>query len=261
MAYQYETLLCDKQDSIMIITINRPQVLNALNSTVFSELGQVFTEMRQDKSIKAVVLTGAGDKSFVAGADIGQMASYTTIQARELCREAKICQQTVANFPKPVIAAVNGFCFGGGCELAMCCDIIIASEKAMFGLPEINLGIIPGGGGTQRLQRLVGPQIAKLMIFTGKTIGASEAVSIGLAAQAVAHDQLMAEAIGIGKTIAKKSGFAVEVAKTAVNVGGQLDLESGLQLEIEVFSQCFSGPDQKEGMQAFIEKRKANFVL
>lgn len=261
MAYHYETLLCEQHESVMLITINRPAVLNALNGTVFSELGKVFMAMRQDKSIKAVVLTGAGEKSFVAGADIGQMASYTTMQARELCNQAKLSQQAVATFPKPVIAAVNGFCFGGGCELAMCCDIIIASEKAQFGLPEINLGIIPGGGGTQRLQRLVGPQIAKLMIFTGKTIRANEAVSIGLAAQTVPHEQVVAEAIAMGKTIAQKSGFAVEVAKTAVNVGGQLDLESGLQLEIEVFSQCFSGPDQKEGMQAFIEKRKAKFVL
>lgn len=261
MSYSFETLLCEQQDAVMIVTVNRPAVLNALNGTVFRELGEVFTQMRQDKSIKVVVLTGAGDKSFVAGADIGMMASCDSFQARELVMESKRSQQSVATFPKPVIAAVNGYCFGGGCELALCCDIILASEKAMFGLPEINLGIIPGGGGTQRLQRLVGPQIAKLMIFTGKTISAGEAVTIGLAAQTVPHENILTEAVNIGKTIAKKSGFSVAVAKTAVNTGAEVDLESGLQLEAELFSQCFAGPDQKEGMNAFLEKRKAKFVL
>lgn len=261
MAYQYETLLCEQQDDVMVVTINRPKVLNALNDTVFREIGEVFTEMKYDKKIKAAVLTGAGDKAFVAGADISMMVSYDSIQARELVLESMKNQQIVATFPKPVIAAVNGYCFGGGCELAMCCDIILASEKAMFGLPEINLGIIPGGGGTQRLQRLVGQQMAKLMIFTGKSITASEAVTIGLAAQTVPHENVVTEAINIAKSIAKKSGFSVAVAKTAVNTGGEIDLTAGLQLEAELFAQCFAGPDQKEGMQAFIEKRKAKFVL
>lgn len=255
----FEVLLFEKQDGIGIVTINRPQVLNALNDQVFAELKRIFELMEYDDEVRVAVLTGAGDKAFVAGADIAMMSSYTFLQARELTHQGFKAQQTIAHFPKPTIAAVNGFAFGGGCEIAMCCDIRIASERASFGQPEINLGIIPGGGGTQRLPRLVGMGIAKELVFTGQPIDAKRAYEIGLVNRVVPHEELMNEVKKMARVLMSKSSVTLKLAKTAMDLGIETDLEIGLQIERELFAECFATEDMKEGLNAFLEKRKPNF--
>ena len=262
MSYQYNFIKCDLENNIMLITLNRPEVMNALNEIVFAELKDVFTKMRDDKSIKVVVITGAGEKSFAAGTDITNMAKFSLIEARDFAgRVVFDGQQAIADFPRPVIAAVNGYCFGGGCEIAMCCDIRIASKKAKFGQLEINVGIIPGGGGTQRLQRLIGIGLTKEMVYTGQIIDGNRAYEIGLVNHVVEHDQVLAKAMEIATTISSKSGFILELAKSAIEKGADLDLVTGLKMEVELFSECFATSDQKEGMAAFIEKRDAEFTL
>jgi enoyl-CoA hydratase len=262
MGYEYSTITCSLENQIMLITLNRPQVMNALNEVVFAELEDVFTKMRDDKDIKVVVITGAGEKAFAAGTDINNMASFSLVEAREFAGKVVYgAQQAIANYPRPVIAAINGYCFGGGCEVAMCCDIRVASEKARFGQLEINVGIIPGGGGTQRLQRLIGIGRTKEMIYTGMIIDGKRAYEIGMVNHVVPHDQVLPKSMEIAQTIKEKSGFILELAKSAIDKGADLDLENGLKTEIELFAECFATPDQKEGMKAFIEKRKADFIL
>lgn len=262
MRYQYSTITCNLEDNIMLVTLNRPEVMNALNEVVFAELEDSFIKMRDDQEIKVVVITGAGEKSFAAGTDITKMAKFTLAEARSFAGQVVFGgQQAIANFPRPVIAAVNGFCFGGGCEIAMCCDIRVASEKAKFGQLEINVGIIPGGGGTQRLQRLIGIGLTKEMVYTGQIINGQRAYEIGLVNHLVAHDQVLDKAMEIARTISRKSGFILELAKSAIDKGSDVDLETGLKTEIEIFAECFATVDQKEGMTAFIEKRDAEFKL
>lgn len=256
----YETIVVEYEISIAIVRINRPNVLNALNQQVFKELNSVFDEIQKKVVPKVVILTGTGDRAFVAGTDITEMENLTSFEARDFASLAGETINKVENLDRPVMAAINGFALGGGCELAMACDIRIASEKAKLGQPEINLGIIPGSGGTQRLSRLVGASKAKQLIFTGELVDAKTALSMGLVDIVVPHDQLMDEAKKIASTIAGKSRISLALAKSAINRGADMDLRTALDYEIECFAQCFASKDQKEGMRAFLEKRKANFT-
>ncbi|MDQ7093222.1 enoyl-CoA hydratase-related protein [Desulfosporosinus sp. PR] len=257
---EYTTLLCEIEEGVAMVVINRPEVMNALNGQVFSELGRIFAELEADDRVKAVILTGSGNKAFAAGADISQMQTMTIIEGRKLALTVKAAQDKIASLNKPVIAAVNGFALGGGCEVAMCCDFRIADKKARFGQPEINLGIIPGGGGTQRLTHLVGLARAKDLVLTGRIIDAREALEIGLVNKVAEADSLLDEAKKLAASLAEKSGFALNMAKAALNQSVSLDLNGGLDYEIECFAACFSTSDQKEGMAAFAEKRKPRFT-
>ncbi|KUO78547.1 MAG: hypothetical protein APF81_10740 [Desulfosporosinus sp. BRH_c37] len=260
MTWQYETIICELIDNVFIIKINRPKVLNALNSQVFFELNDVFEKIKEDNNVKVVIISGSGDKAFVAGSDVSEMSKYSLIQGRQFALRVNLAQQNIANSPKPTIAAINGFAFGGGLEVAMCCDIRIASQNAKFGQPEINLGIIPGGGGTQRLSRLIGLGRAKQMVFGGLPIDAQRAYEIGLVNQVVSSEQLQDEAMRMAQVIANKSSVTLAFAKQALNLGLDLDLENALKVEIELFAECFGTEDGKEGLIAFLEKRKANFT-
>ncbi len=255
----YANLLFEVEDGIGIVSINRPKALNALNAATIQELGLLFGQLEQDASVKVVVITGSGDKSFVAGADITEMQQMSAVEGRNWGKMAQAVFNKIENLPQPVIAAVNGYALGGGCELAMACDIRIASEKAKFGQPEVSLGILPGFGGTQRLPRLVGKGRAKELLFTGDMIDADEAYRIGLANKVVAPAELMDTAKAMAHKIMSRAPIAVQVCKAAVNTGLDVDLASGVAYEAEVFGLCFATADQKEGMAAFVEKRKASF--
>jgi len=257
---EYVNLLLEVNDGIAIVTINRPKALNALNAATIYELDKMFDELGANSAVKAVIVTGSGEKSFVAGADITEMQSMSAIEGRNWGKLAQAVFNKIENLPKPVIAAVNGFALGGGCELSMACDIRIASEKAKFGQPEVSLGIPPGFGGTQRLPRLVGKGRAKEMLFTGDMIDAAEACKIGLANKVVAPEELMNTAKAMAQKIMSRAPVAVQVCKSAVNEGLDVDLESGIAYEAEIFGLCFATDDQKEGMTAFVEKRKPNFT-
>ncbi len=250
----FEFIIFDKEEGIAVITFNRPEAMNALNNQTRAEFGQAIAQVAQDDEIKVLILTGSG-KSFVAGSDIKEFNKTTPYAAHNIKRLGSM----VYNLDKPVIAAVNGFCLGGGCEIAMGCDIIIASEKAKFGQTEINIGIIPGGGGTQRLQRLVGSCRAKELIFTGDIISAQEAERIGLVNRVVPVDQLMPAAKELAKKIATKSAAALKLAKQAINHGMQTNLASGLEYEYEMYALSLTLEDKAEGVNAFIEKRKPVF--
>jgi enoyl-CoA hydratase len=252
----YQNLLYEKDNGIGIVTINRPQAANALNDLAYSELYQVFQEIEKDKDVRVVIITGSGEKSFIAGTDITNMAKMNAIEAREFATTLKKTFDLVSNLPKPVIAAVNGYAFGGGCELAMSADFIFASENARFGQLEINVGIIPGSGGTQRLQRLIGINRAKEMIYTGAIIDAKTAFSMGMLNKVVPLADLMKEARAMAQKLMEKSSVILNLAKIAINNGANVDLETGLNIELQCFAQCFATEDQKESMQAFIEKRK-----
>lgn len=254
----YENLTLATENGIGIITINRPKVLNALNTATLRELKCAALEMEADASVKVIIITGA-ERSFAAGADISEMMPMTAIQGAEHGRMGQDAFSTVENLNKPVIAAVNGFALGGGCELAMACDIRIASEKAKFGQPEVKLGVTPGFGGTQRLPRLVGRAKAKELIFTGDTIDAKEAHRIGLVNSVFPPEEMMNAAKKLAAQIAANGAIAVSLCKRAINGGMEVDLKSGCALEAEIFGLCFSTEDQKEGMKAFIEKRPADF--
>jgi enoyl-CoA hydratase len=256
----YENILFEKDNAIGFVTINRPKVLNALNAATINELDRLLDEIAKDDSIGVVIVTGSGEKAFVAGADIAEMATKSAIEGRKWGKLAQAVFNKLENLPQPVIAAVNGYALGGGCELAMACDIRIASEKANFGQPEVTLGVIPGFAGTQRLPRLVGKGRAKEMLFTGGMIDAAEAHRIGLANKVVAPEELIAAARGMAEKIMSRGPVAVQLCKAAVNEGLDMDLESGMAYEAEVFGLCFATADQKEGMSAFMEKRKAAFV-
>jgi len=257
---EYVNLLLEVNDGIAIVTINRPKALNALNAATIYELDKMFDELGANSAVKAVIVTGSGEKSFVAGADITEMQSMSAIEGRNWGKLAQAVFNKIENLPKPVIAAVNGFALGGGCELSMACDIRIASEKAKFGQPEVSLGIPPGFGGTQRLPRLVGKGRAKEMLFTGDMIDAAEACKIGLANKVVEPEELMNTAKAMAQKIMSRAPVAVQVCKSAVNEGLDVDLESGIAYEAEIFGLCFATDDQKEGMTAFVEKRKPNFT-
>ncbi len=254
-----ETILLAKEGRVAIITINRPDKLNALSQQVRDEMLQVLTEIEKDDSVGVVVITGAGEKSFIAGADIGEFAGRTPFDQREAMASPRIFD-IMANFPKPVIAMINGFCLGGGCELAMSCDIRIASDKARFGQPEINLGLIPGGGGTQRLPRLVGMGNAMRLILSGDMIPAAEAKEIGLIEIVVPAEELRAKTMELANKIAGKSPLTLKVAKEAMRASDRLSIEDGLPYERDLFCLCFSTQDKEEGVKAFLEKRPAQWT-
>jgi Enoyl-CoA hydratase/carnithine racemase len=256
---QYENLLFENDNGIGVVTLNRPKALNALNAATMHDLDRLFDELANEESIKVVIITGSGEKAFVAGADITEMQPMTAIQGRNWGKYGQSVMGKIEKLPKPVIAAVNGFALGGGCELAMACDICIVSEKAKFGQPEVTLGITPGFAGTQRLARLVGKGRAKELLFTGDMIDAMEAYRIGLANKVVATGELMNTAKALARKIMSRAPIAVAMCKAAVNAGLDMDLESGVAYEAEVFGLCFATRDQKEGMGAFAEKRKAEF--
>lgn len=247
-----------KETDIAIVTINRTEVLNALSSSVLEELGVVVDELAADGSIRVVILTGAG-RSFVAGADIAEMSGLTPDEGRDWGRLGASVFRKLELMEKPVIAAVNGFALGGGCELAMACDIRIASDKAKFGQPETGLGITPGFSGTQRMARIIGPAKAKELIFTAEVIKAEEALRIGLVNRVVPAESLMEEAVTMAKTIASKAPIAVKYAKEAINRGLEADMDTAIALETELFGLCFATSDQKKGMQAFLNKEKHMF--
>lgn len=256
----YNNLLVEIEDGIAVITINRPKSLNALNSETLAELGDIAAAIEKAKDVKVVILTGSGQKSFVAGADISEMVNATPMEGRAMALLAAETFKKFENMPQVTIAAVNGYALGGGCEISMCCDIRIAAENAKFAQPEVNLGILPGFGGTQRLPRLIGKGRAKELIFTTDQIDAQEAYRIGLANKVVPQEELLDYCKAMAKKIMSKAGFGVTLAKQAINTGMDTDLESGLKLEANLFGLAFSTHDKAEGMQAFLEKRKAELT-
>lgn len=255
---KFETIIVEIEEGIATITLNRPEVLNALNSQVFNEISDAAKNLGEDESVRAVIITG-GEKVFAAGADIKQMASLNAVDIVKGVRPSKITMNLLENMSKPVIAAIAGYALGGGCELTLAADVRIAADNAQFGLPEIKLGILPGGGGTQRLPRLIGAGKAKELIFSGDIISADEALRIGLVNKVVPADQLIPEARKMAKKFISKGAVALQLAKSCINEGLQVDLETGLQYEHKCFSLLFATIDQKEGMKAFLEKRKPNF--
>lgn len=257
---QMNNVTCEKRENSAIVTIDRPKALNALNLETLEELRDCFAVLREDKGCAAIILTGAGEKAFVAGADISFMQDLDALSGREFGKLGHEVMRTIENFPRPVIAAVNGFALGGGCELAMSCDFRIASDNARFGQPEVNLGVIPGFGGTQRLPRLVGTGHALELICTGDMIDAEQACRIGLVNRVVPLTQLLSECLEIAHKISQKGPLAVQLCKEAVGSGMQMDISRACQYEAELFGACFGSADQKEGMQAFLEKREARFT-
>lgn len=258
MSHQF--LLFNKEGSIGIVTLNRPNVLNALSEEVYDELYEQFQEIETDPDVRVVILTGGGEKAFAAGADIAFMQPQNSIQIRKtIVDKNRRASDQIYTLSKPVIAAINGFALGGGCELAMCCDFRVATENAKFGQPEINLGIIPGAGGTQRLTRLIGMTKAKELIYTGDMIDANTALVLGLVNKVVPAANLMTEAKALAQKLLSKSSATLALAKKAINTGAEMDLASGLDVEGHCFALCFATEDQKEGMAAFLQKRKPEF--
>lgn len=255
---EYSKLLVEKENGIAIVKINNPQSLNALNSTILGELDTLFTELENDSSISVIILTGEG-KAFVAGADITEMSSMDAAEGKAFGEKGAKVFRKIELLSKPVIAAVNGYALGGGCELAMCCDIRIASAKAKFGQPEVGLGITPGFSGTQRLPRLVGMGKAKELIFTAEAINADEACRIGLVNSVAEPEELMNTAVAMAEKIAGKAPVAVKYSKESINRGMQCSMDEAINIEANLFGLCFATEDQKEGMKAFMEKRKAKF--
>ena len=254
-----ETILVEKEGRVAILTVNRPDKLNALNQQVRDETLEALAAIEKDDSIGVVVITGAGEKSFIAGADIGEFAGRTPFDQREAMASPRVFD-IMANFPKPVIAMINGFCLGGGCELAMSCDMRIASDKARFGQPEIKLGLIPGGGGTQRLSRLVGVGQAMRLILSGDMIDAAEAGRIGLVEIVVPADELRAKTLELAGRIAGMSPLTLKVAKEAVRASQKMSVEEGVAYERDLFCLCFSSKDKEEGVKAFLEKRQPQWT-
>nr|WP_312577522.1 short-chain-enoyl-CoA hydratase [Sedimentibacter sp.] len=255
---EFKNLLIEKNEGICTVKINNPNTLNALNADVLSDIESVFDDLRDDKDISVVVLTGEG-KAFVAGADIAYMKDLNVLEGKKFGEDGSRIFRKIETLDKVVIAAVNGFALGGGCELCMACDIRIASSKAKFGQPEVGLGITPGFSGTQRLPRLVGVGKAKELIYTGNIIKAEEAYAIGLVNKVVEPDELMEETYSMAKKIKSNARLAVKYCKEAINKGIETDIETGISYESNVFGLCFASEDQKEGMTAFIEKRGSNF--
>ena len=250
-----DTILIEPEGRVAILTVNRPDKLNALNQQVRDEALAHLENIEKDDGIGVVIVTGAGEKSFVAGADIGEFAGRSPFDQRQAMRFPRVFD-VMANFPKPVIAMINGFCLGGGCEMAMSCDMRVASDRARLGQPEINLGLIPGGGGTQRMPRLVGVGNAVRLILTGEMIGAEEALRIGLVDMVVPHDELRSATLELAGKIASKSPLTVRVGKEAIRASERMAIEEGILYERDLFCLCFSTEDKEEGVAAFLGKRK-----
>ncbi len=251
----YKSLIVEKKEGIALVKLNRPKALNAFNSEMLKELKVAIEDVQEDMEVRVVVVTGEGH-AFAAGADIGEMRDMDVLKARAFSQLAHDVFDLMESLDKPVIAAVNGYALGGGCEFAMACDFRIASENAKFGQPEINLGIIPGIGGTQRLPRLVGKAKAKELILTGDTIDAREAEKIGLVNMLVPSDKLKGESIKLAKKLMSKSSIALARAKSAIDKGVEMGLKGGLSYEVDMFSSCFSSKEQKELMEAFLKRKK-----
>ncbi|MCI1821705.1 MAG: short-chain-enoyl-CoA hydratase [Megasphaera sp.] len=257
---EYQNILFSVEDGIGLLTINRPKALNALNAATVTEMKDCVGKVAANSDIKVLVITGSGDKSFVAGADIKEMATKNPAEGRAWGIFGQSVFTEIEKLPQPVIAAINGFALGGGCELSCACDFRYASENAKFGQPEVGLGITPGFGGTQRLTRVVGRGYAKELIYTGGMIDAQEAHRIGLVNKVVPQAELMDVVMKVAKKIAKNAPVAVQMSKAAINNGVNCDVVTGISYEAEVFGLCFATADQKEGMGAFVEKRKPSFT-
>jgi enoyl-CoA hydratase len=255
----YKTLIYEKKDNIGVLTINRPEKLNALSNELVEELARFLDSVESEGELRVLVITGAGEKAFVAGADIQELVDRDAVLGRQVSRTRQEVFSRIENLPIPVIAAVNGYALGGGLELALACSIRICSEKAQFGAPEVKLGLIPGDGGTQRLPRLVGLGRAMEMILTGDFIDAQEAFRIGLVNRVISHDELMNKAMGLAEKIAKRPPLAVRYAKEAVNRSQEGDSDSGYALESYLHALTCTTEDKKEGVKAFLEKRKGTF--
>ncbi len=255
----FENILFQVDAEIATITFNRPKALNALNQALLAEFSKALDEVGADERIRVLILTGAGEKAFVAGADIGELATFSPLQAKHFSAAGHAIIAKLQALPIAVIAAVNGFALGGGSEIALGCDFIYAAETAKFGLPEINLGLIPGFGGTQRLPRAIGANWAKELMFTGKMLSAAEAAQIGLVNKVMPAAVLMEEVLKTAKDIAAKGRVALRAVKQAINQGLNVDLVSGCHIEVDAFAITLASPDAKEGTAAFLEKRKAVF--
>jgi enoyl-CoA hydratase len=249
-----------RRDRVAVLTLNRPDTLNALSVEMLAELDGLLDAIEREPDVRAVIVTGAGERAFTAGADIGHMREATPLQAREYAKRGHAVLGRIEAFPKPVIAAVNGYALGGGCELALACDIRLASETARFGQPEVNLGIFPGWGGTQRMARATSPGFAKELIFTGRQVGAEEARAAGLVNHVHPPGELMDRAMELAENIAAKPPWAIAVAKEVVNLALEGDLQGHLARELDAFALAFTTEDQREGMAAFFEKRPPTFV-
>jgi len=245
----------EKKEEVAIVRINRPEKLNAMNLDVIKEMGSIMEQLDRDDSVKVVIVTGTGEKAFSAGADIEYMSKISPLEAEQYALTGHDTLNRIANLNKPVIAAVNGYALGGGCELALSCDIRVASKNASMGQPEVTIGICPGWGGTQRLMRVIGPARAKDLIFTGRRISADEAFQMGLVNKVVELPQLMDECMNVAKQIAKNSAIAVRVSKTLLNRGMDSDINTGLKLEIFGWTVCFTHPDREQRMTAFVQKK------
>jgi enoyl-CoA hydratase len=252
----------DREDRgpVAVLVLNRPEALNALSPEMLDDLDTHFDAIERDPALRAVVIVGGGEKAFTAGADIRHMLTATALQARAYAQRGHELTTRIETFPKPVIAAVNGYALGGGCELALACDIRIAADTARFGLPEVNLGILPGWGGTQRLARVTSPAFAKELIFTGRQVKAEEARTSGLVNQVVPLAEVLDKAVELGELIATKPPWAIAAAKEVVNLAMEGDLQGHLRRELDAFALAFTTEDQREGMAAFFEKRPPNFV-
>jgi enoyl-CoA hydratase/carnithine racemase len=255
----FENILLEKKNAIAYVTVNRPKVLNALNGATIEELRAAFHELKHDASIRVVILTGAGEKAFVAGADIGELAQQDAVSGKEYARRGQAVLDLIENLGKPVIACINGFALGGGCELALACTLRLASDNARLGQPEVKLGIIPGYGGTQRLARLVGKGLAMQMVLAGEMISAQEAHRIGLVNEVTSAAELIPRAEAIAGKIVANGPVAVRYAMEAVNKGMEMTLAEGLFLEAALFGVCCATSDKTEGTTAFLEKRAAVF--
>jgi len=255
----YENIILKVEDGIGFLTINRPAALNALNTGVINELYKAVQDIEKDEDIRVLVVTGTGEKAFVAGADITELATLNALQGKYFVANGHQTMSAFQKLPIPVIAAVNGFALGGGLELALACDFIYASENAKFGLPEITLGLIPGFGGTQRLARIIGKNMAKELIFTGKMLSAAEALQLGFVNKVIPPDQLMAETVKTAKLIAAKGKVSLNAAKQSINKGLNVDLATACEIEIDAFGLCMASEDANEGTLAFLEKRKPKF--
>jgi enoyl-CoA hydratase len=251
----YETLLLERSDTYAVVTLNRPKVMNALNRTLFSELDDAFTILASDTAVRAVIVTGAGEKAFAAGADISELADLSAVDGQALAQRGQAVFRRIETCGKPVIAAIQGFALGGGCELAMACTIRIASERARLGQPEVKLGLVPGYGGTQRLPRLVGKGAALKLLLTGDMVGAEEAFRIGLVDEVVPAEALMARAETLARAIAQQAPLAIAGCLRAVEGGYDLPIEAGLELEASLFGLACATEDKAEGTRAFLEKR------
>src|SRR5437868_3511294 len=256
---EFANLLFDKREQIAYISVNRPKVLNALNMETMEELGRAFTAAKEDSDVRVVIFTGAGEKAFIAGADISELAKHDAIRGKEYTHRGQAVLDLIENLGKPVIACINGFALGGGCEIAMACTMRLASDNAKLGQPEVKLGIIPGYGGTQRLPRLVGKGLAMQMVLAGEMITAQEAYRIGLVNEVTAAAELIPRAEAIAAKIIANAPLAVQYAMEAVNKGMEMTLAEGLYLEAVLFSVACSSEDKKEGTTAFLEKRGAQF--